>query len=46
MPSLHLASVLLAYWHARPYGRVAHAVAAVFVLGTVLATLGLGDIIS
>jgi cytochrome P450 len=43
MPSLHLASVILAYWHARPYGRVARAVAAVFVIGTVLATLGLGE---
>lgn len=43
MPSLHLASVILAYWHARPYGRWARAVAAVFVSGTVLATLGLGE---
>lgn len=43
MPSLHFASVLLAYWHARPYGRWARAVAAVFVIGTVLATLGLGE---
>jgi cytochrome P450 len=43
MPSLHLASVILAYWHARPYGRWARAVAAVFVIGTVLATLGLGE---
>jgi cytochrome P450 len=43
MPSLHFASVLLAYWHARPYGRWARAAAAVFVIGTVLATLGLGE---
>jgi cytochrome P450 len=43
MPSLHLASVILAYWHARPYGRWARAVAAVFVFGTVLATLGMGE---
>jgi hypothetical protein len=43
MPSLHLASVILAYWHARPYGRWARAIAAVFVMGTFLATLGLGE---
>src|SRR5262249_49506843 len=43
MPSLHLGSVLLAYWHARPYGRWARGVAAVFVIGTFLATLGLGE---
>jgi cytochrome P450 len=43
MPSLHLASVILAAWHARPFGRRARAVAAVFVIGTFLATLGLGE---
>jgi cytochrome P450 len=43
MPSLHMASVILAYWHARPYGRWARIVAAVFVGGTFLATLGRGE---
>ncbi len=43
MPSLHLASVILASWHAWPYGRWARIVAAIFVGGTFLATLGLGE---
>lgn len=43
MPSLHMASVLLAAWYARPYGRWARFTATVFVLGTFLATLGLGE---
>ncbi len=43
MPSLHFASALLAYWHVRPYGWWARGVAAVFVVGTFLATLGLGE---
>jgi cytochrome P450 len=43
IPSLHIASVILAYWHARPLGRAARGVAAVFVVGTLLATLGLGE---
>lgn len=43
MPSLHFASVLIAYWHARPYGKIASLVAATFVVGTFLATLGLGE---
>jgi cytochrome P450 len=43
MPSLHLASVILAWWHAWPFGRWARATAAVFVVGTFLATLGLGE---
>jgi hypothetical protein len=43
MPSLHMASVLIAYWHARPYGPWARAAAAVFVVGTFLATMGLGE---
>jgi cytochrome P450 len=43
MPSLHLASVVLASWQARPYGRWARGVAAVFLIGTFLATLGLGE---
>jgi hypothetical protein len=43
MPSLHLGSVLLGYWHARPFGRWAKLVAGVFVVGTILATMGLGE---
>ncbi len=43
MPSLHLASVIVAYWHARPFGRRARGAAAVFLVGTFLATLGLGE---
>lgn len=43
MPSLHLASVIVAYWHARPYGIWARLAAAVFIIGTFLATLGLGE---
>jgi PAP2 superfamily len=43
MPSLHLATVLLAYWLARPYGMWVRVVAAVFVAGNVLATMGLGE---
>jgi cytochrome P450 len=43
MPSLHLASVVVAYWLARPYGPWARAAAAVFLVGTFLATLGTGE---
>jgi cytochrome P450 len=43
MPSLHLASVLLACWLVRPYGLWARGAAAVFLIGTFLATLGLGE---
>jgi hypothetical protein len=43
MPSLHLGSVLLAYWQARPYGPWARGAAAIVVFGTLLATLGLGE---
>ena len=43
MPSLHIASVVLAYWQARPYGRWARIAAAVFLVGTLLATLGEGE---
>jgi hypothetical protein len=43
MPSLHFGSVLLGYWHARPFGRWARLVAGVFVVGTILATMGLGE---
>jgi cytochrome P450 len=43
MPSLHMASVVLAAWQARPYGRCARAAGAVFLIGTFLATLGMGE---
>jgi PAP2 superfamily protein len=43
MPSLHFGSVLLALWHAWPYGRWARIISLVFLFGTVLATLGLGE---
>jgi hypothetical protein len=43
MPSLHMASAIIAYWHARPYGRWARRVAGVFVVGTFLATMGVGE---
>lgn len=43
MPSLHMASVVLAYWHARPHGRWAQLAALVFLVGTFLATMGLGE---
>jgi hypothetical protein len=43
MPSLHLGSVVLAYWLARPYGAWVRVVAAAFVAGNVLATMGLGE---
>src|SRR5262249_26721940 len=42
MPSLHMASAIIAYWHARPYGKWARWVAAVFVVWTFLATMGVG----
>ena len=43
MPSLHTASVVLAYWQARPYGFWARIAAAVFLVGTLLAALGMGE---
>jgi PAP2 superfamily len=43
IPSLHMASALIAYIHARRHGRIARAVAAVFVLGTFLGTMGTGE---
>lgn len=43
VPSLHMASALVAYLYARPYGRVARAVAGLFVIGTFLATMGTGE---
>jgi cytochrome P450 len=43
MPSLHMASVLIAFWHARPFGRWARIITAGFVAGTFLATMGRGE---
>ncbi|HEX9981824.1 MAG TPA: phosphatase PAP2 family protein [Thermoanaerobaculia bacterium] len=43
VPSLHMASALIAWIHARRYGRIAGAVAMVFVIGTFLATMGTGE---
>ena len=43
MPSLHLGSVLLALWLSRPLGLWPTRVSWLFVAGTALATLGLGE---
>jgi hypothetical protein len=43
MPSLHMASALIAYIHARRFGRIAASVAAIFVIGTFLGTMGTGE---
>lgn len=43
MPSLHMASALIAFVHARRFGRIASAVAAIFILGTFLGTMGTGE---
>lgn len=43
VPSLHMASALVAFLHARRYGWIASSVAAVFVAGTFLATMGTGE---
>jgi hypothetical protein len=43
MPSLHMASALIAYVHARRFGRLASAVALLFVIGTFLGTMGTGE---
>lgn len=43
IPSLHMASVILAFWHAKPHGKWARLVAGIFLVGTLLATLGLGE---
>jgi hypothetical protein len=43
MPSLHFASALIAFLYARRHGRIATAVAALFLLGTILATMGTGE---
>lgn len=43
VPSLHMASALIALFHARRYGRVPTAIAWIFVVGTFLATMGTGE---
>ncbi|HEX7150770.1 MAG TPA: phosphatase PAP2 family protein [Thermoanaerobaculia bacterium] len=43
VPSLHMASALIAFIHARRHGRIAGGVAMVFVIGTLLATMGTGE---
>jgi hypothetical protein len=43
IPSLHMASALIAFTQARRYGWRWSAVAAVFVIGTFLATMGTGE---
>ena len=43
VPSLHMASALMAWTWARRYGRAASWTAFIFVLGTFLATMGLGE---
>lgn len=43
IPSLHMVWVLLAWWNARDLSRWIRGVAIVFVMGTALATLGLGE---
>lgn len=42
MPSLHTTWALLVWWHARPHGRWVRAAAGVFLLFTLMATLGFG----
>ncbi len=42
VPSLHTAWALVVYWHARDYGRIAHAVGLSFLALTLTATIGLG----
>ncbi|HVR38707.1 MAG TPA: M13-type metalloendopeptidase [Thermoanaerobaculia bacterium] len=43
IPSLHLASALIAFIHARRFGRIASAVAMIFLIGTIFGTLGTGE---
>jgi len=43
VPSLHMASALIAFLHARRFGRVATIAAGVFVAGTFLGTMGTGE---
>jgi hypothetical protein len=43
VPSLHMASALMAWTWARRYGRWPSVVAIVFVIGTFLATMGMGE---
>jgi hypothetical protein len=43
MPSIHLAMVLLIFWHSRPWGWIPRIFAGTLLVLTVLATLGLGE---
>jgi hypothetical protein len=43
VPSLHMASALIAFTYARRYGKWAGGIALIFVVGTLLATMGVGE---
>ena len=43
MPSLHMASALIAYAHARRFGRIAIIASLIFVIGTFFGTMGTGE---
>lgn len=43
MPSLHMASALIAYAHSRRFGRIAILASVIFVIGTFLGTMGTGE---
>jgi hypothetical protein len=43
VPSLHMASALIAWAQARPYGRIASAIGGMFAVGTFFATMGTGE---
>jgi hypothetical protein len=43
VPSLHMASALIAFTYARRYGKWAVSAAVIFLIGTFLATMGVGE---
>jgi hypothetical protein len=43
MPSLHMASALIAYAHSRRFGRIAIIASVIFVIGTFFGTMGTGE---
>lgn len=43
VPSMHFACALLIFWTCRPLGRIVRALAALFLVFTVLATIGFGE---
>ena len=43
MPSLHMASALIAYAHSRRFGRIAIITSVIFVIGTFFGTMGTGE---